>query len=157
MKLHGYFRSSASYRVRIALNLKGLSAEHLSYHLRKGEQRAHQQHDSRIQCSSRISSRIPLPIPRPRAVGFVPCWPLQAPHRDLSSRDSNEALFQYEHAKVRSQRQTNTALRLSSQWCGAGRNAQRRRLCQRKSLVPARLTLARRRRDFARGGRNPRP
>ena len=40
MKLHGYFRSSASYRVRIALNLKGLSAEHLSHHLRKGEQRA---------------------------------------------------------------------------------------------------------------------
>jgi maleylpyruvate isomerase len=40
MKLHGYFRSSASYRVRIALNLKGLSAENLSHHLRKGEQRA---------------------------------------------------------------------------------------------------------------------
>jgi maleylpyruvate isomerase len=39
MKLHGYFRSGASYRVRIALNLKGLSADHLSYHLRKGEQR----------------------------------------------------------------------------------------------------------------------
>ena len=40
MKLHGYFRSSASYRVRIALNLKGLTAEHLTHHLRKGEQRA---------------------------------------------------------------------------------------------------------------------
>jgi maleylpyruvate isomerase len=40
MKLHGYFRSSASYRVRIALNLKELSAKHLSHHLRKGEQRA---------------------------------------------------------------------------------------------------------------------
>ena len=39
MRLHGYFRSSASYRVRIALNLKGLDAEHLSHHLRKGEQR----------------------------------------------------------------------------------------------------------------------
>src|SRR3954464_6332633 len=38
MRLHGYFRSSASYRVRIALNLKGLSTEHLSHHLRKGEQ-----------------------------------------------------------------------------------------------------------------------
>ena len=38
MKLHGYFRSSASYRVRIALNLKGLSTEHLTHHLRKGEQ-----------------------------------------------------------------------------------------------------------------------
>jgi len=39
MRLHGYFRSSASYRVRIALNLKGLSAEQLTHHLRKGEQR----------------------------------------------------------------------------------------------------------------------
>jgi len=40
MKLHGYFRSSAAYRVRIALNLKGLSATHVPHHLRKGEQRA---------------------------------------------------------------------------------------------------------------------
>jgi maleylpyruvate isomerase len=39
MKLHGYFRSSASYRVRIALNLKGLAVEHLAHHLRRGEQR----------------------------------------------------------------------------------------------------------------------
>jgi maleylpyruvate isomerase len=38
MRLHGYFRSSASYRVRIALNLKGLTADHLPHHLRKGEQ-----------------------------------------------------------------------------------------------------------------------
>jgi len=40
MKLHGYFRSSAAYRVRIALNLKGLTVEHLPHHLRKGEQTA---------------------------------------------------------------------------------------------------------------------
>ncbi|WP_447726621.1 maleylacetoacetate isomerase [Sphingomonas koreensis] len=40
MRLHGYFRSTASYRVRIALNLKGLRYDHLSRHLRKGEQRA---------------------------------------------------------------------------------------------------------------------
>jgi maleylpyruvate isomerase len=39
VRLHGYFRSSASYRVRIALNLKGLTADHLPHHLRKGEQR----------------------------------------------------------------------------------------------------------------------
>ncbi|HYD23787.1 MAG TPA: maleylacetoacetate isomerase [Croceibacterium sp.] len=40
MILHGYFRSSASWRVRIALELKGLAVEHRSHHLRKGEQRA---------------------------------------------------------------------------------------------------------------------
>jgi len=40
MKLHNYFRSSASYRVRIALNLKGLSYDYLPVHLRRdgGEQ-----------------------------------------------------------------------------------------------------------------------
>lgn len=40
MKLHTYYRSSASYRVRIALNLKGLEAEHLPVHLTRdgGEQ-----------------------------------------------------------------------------------------------------------------------
>lgn len=42
MKLHGYFRSSAAFRVRIALNLKGLSYDQASVHLRKNEQRGPQ-------------------------------------------------------------------------------------------------------------------
>jgi maleylpyruvate isomerase len=40
MKLHGYFRSGAAWRVRIALNLKGLAVTHVFRHLRRGEQRA---------------------------------------------------------------------------------------------------------------------
>lgn len=40
MRLYDYFRSSAAYRVRIALNLKGLTADRAFVHLRKGEQRA---------------------------------------------------------------------------------------------------------------------
>lgn len=38
MKLYGYFRSSAAYRVRIALNLKGIEAEQSPIHLVRGEQ-----------------------------------------------------------------------------------------------------------------------
>jgi maleylacetoacetate isomerase len=40
MKLYGYFRSSASYRVRIALSLKGLGYDLQPVHLRRNEQRA---------------------------------------------------------------------------------------------------------------------
>jgi maleylpyruvate isomerase len=40
MILHGYFRSTASWRVRIALGLKGLAADQVFHHLRRGEQRA---------------------------------------------------------------------------------------------------------------------
>jgi maleylacetoacetate isomerase len=40
MKLYNYFRSSASFRVRIALALKGLPYEYVPVHLAKGE---HQQ------------------------------------------------------------------------------------------------------------------
>ena len=40
MILHGYFRSTAAWRVRIALALKGLAYEQAFHHLRRGEQRA---------------------------------------------------------------------------------------------------------------------
>ncbi len=39
MKLYNYFRSSASFRVRIALELKGLPYDYVSVHLVKGEHR----------------------------------------------------------------------------------------------------------------------
>ena len=39
MKLLGYWRSSASYRVRIALNLKGLTVDHVPVNLKDGVHR----------------------------------------------------------------------------------------------------------------------
>ena len=40
MKLHGYYRSSTSYRLRIALELKGLRYENIPVNLLKAEQRS---------------------------------------------------------------------------------------------------------------------
>lgn len=39
MIFHGYFRSSAAYRLRIAMNLKGLGYEFRPVHLRRGDQK----------------------------------------------------------------------------------------------------------------------
>ncbi|KTW13794.1 maleylacetoacetate isomerase [Sphingomonas sanguinis] len=39
MTLHGYWRSSAAYRVRLALGLKGLSYDSIAHDLRTGAQR----------------------------------------------------------------------------------------------------------------------
>ncbi|TIV02407.1 MAG: maleylacetoacetate isomerase, partial [Mesorhizobium sp.] len=35
--LHNYYRSSTSYRVRIALEMKGLTYQYVPHHLRHGE------------------------------------------------------------------------------------------------------------------------
>jgi maleylpyruvate isomerase len=53
--LYGYFRSTAAYRVRIALGLKGLGADQRYVHLRKGEQTE-------------------APYRKVNAAGLVPYW-----------------------------------------------------------------------------------
>jgi len=42
MKLYNYFRSSASFRVRIALNLKGLDFDYIPVHIARGEHKTGQ-------------------------------------------------------------------------------------------------------------------
>lgn len=39
MRLHGYWRSGTSYRVRIALNFKGVTYEQVAHDLRRGDQK----------------------------------------------------------------------------------------------------------------------
>lgn len=54
MKLHNYFRSSASYRVRIALQLKGMPYDYVPVHLARG--------DHRGEAFSRISADRLVPV-----------------------------------------------------------------------------------------------
>lgn len=55
MKLYNYFRSLASYRVRIALALKGMSYDYVSVHLAvKG--------DHRLPAFSQLGARSPVPV-----------------------------------------------------------------------------------------------
>ena len=48
MKLYGYWRSTAAYRVRIALNLKEVKFESISVHLVKGGGEQHGNHYSKL-------------------------------------------------------------------------------------------------------------
>ena len=71
MKLYTYFRSSAAYRVRIALNLKGLSYQAVPVHLLKNGGEQHQDDYLRINpsgllplSSSPTEPRVPSPEPR---------------------------------------------------------------------------------------------
>lgn len=54
MKLYSYFRSSAAYRVRIALNLKGLPYEMVPIHLTKDGGRQHAPEFRRINPQARV-------------------------------------------------------------------------------------------------------
>lgn len=54
MKLYTYFRSSAAYRVRIALNLKGLSYEMVPVHLTKDGGQQHKPEFSAINPQKRV-------------------------------------------------------------------------------------------------------
>jgi maleylacetoacetate isomerase len=54
MKLYSYFRSSAAYRARIALNLKGISFDTVSVHLTKDGGRQHAEEFRAINPQKRV-------------------------------------------------------------------------------------------------------
>jgi maleylpyruvate isomerase len=56
MKLYTYFRSSAAYRARIALNLKGMTAEQISIHLIKDGGKQHSPEYRAINPQRRVPS-----------------------------------------------------------------------------------------------------
>ena len=58
MKLYTYFRSSAAYRVRIALNLKGVTPEQISIHLTKDGGKQHSPEYRAINPQRRVPSLV---------------------------------------------------------------------------------------------------
>ena len=56
MKFYTYFRSSAAYRVRIALNLKGITTEQISIHLTKDGGKQHSPEYRAINPQRRVPS-----------------------------------------------------------------------------------------------------
>ena len=75
VKLYGYFRSSAAYRVRIALNLKNLSAEQQSVHLTRNggwqwseEYRAIEPAEARAGTRARSTGEVAAAVARDRRI-----------------------------------------------------------------------------------------
>jgi len=58
MKLYTYFRSSAAYRARIALNLKGITTEQVSIHLTKDGGKQHSPEYRAINPQRRVPSLV---------------------------------------------------------------------------------------------------
>ncbi|GIU37009.1 maleylacetoacetate isomerase [Shewanella schlegeliana] len=58
MKLYGYWRSSAAYRVRIAMNLKSLVAEQISVHLVKDGGEQHQDEYQQLNAQELVPSLV---------------------------------------------------------------------------------------------------
>ena len=58
MKLYTYFRSSAAYRTRIALNLKGITTEQISIHLTKDGGKQHAPEYRAINRQRRVPSLV---------------------------------------------------------------------------------------------------
>ena len=54
MKLYGYWRSSSAYRVRIALNLKGLEVEHVPVHLVRDGGEQHSDAYAKVNPAARV-------------------------------------------------------------------------------------------------------
>ena len=91
MKLYNYFRSSASFRVRIALHLKGLPFQYIAIHLARGDHRKAEYRDvsadglvplldlghDRLSQSMAIIEYLDETHPDPR---LLPANPLQRAH-----------------------------------------------------------------------------
>jgi maleylacetoacetate isomerase len=86
MKLYGYFRSSAAYRVRIALNLKGLAYESAFVHLRRGEQRA--PHYLRLNPQAFVPTLVDGGAPLTQSLAIVEYLEETHPRPALLPRDS---------------------------------------------------------------------
>ncbi len=87
MKLYSYFRSSATYRVRIALNLKGLEYDVVPVHLIKNGGEQHSAEYAKLNPSELVPTLVTQDVPLSQSLAILEYLEEQYPNPALLPKD----------------------------------------------------------------------
>lgn len=90
MKLYTYFRSSAAFRVRIALNLKGIEYQSLAVNLKPGDDEQHSDDYKAINPQGRVPFLIDNDVRLSQSTAILEYLDEQYPHPRLMPKTAHE-------------------------------------------------------------------